>query len=149
MHNSADIPRLRRLAAGLHPDASVILDHLIADKGIKRLVYGAELGMPPVMLVPDLLPENVRPALKEDRIRRFVGTVVAAVLSGESWIVERTGVRVPDADSYFSTGAIYMRAPAAPPADPAETDYLLDAMIAGLSAAQRQALITRIQALGS
>jgi hypothetical protein len=144
-----DIARLRRQAQNLRPHGPLILELLIVDDTVRKLVLAAELGMPPVAMVSEILPPTLHPALDEDAIRRFIGTVIAAILSAEGLVVDRTGVRVSNADSPFSRGAIYVRRPADSDSPPAGNDDLLDAMIANLSAAQRQALIERIQALGT
>ena len=102
--------------------------------------------MPPVKQILDIVPHELHDALRDHSIRRFVGSVVAVVLERRGWAVARKGVRVPGADSPFGKGAVYERIASPPP--PEEGNNLLDAMLAGLTAAQRNVLVVRVQALG-
>lgn len=88
-----------------------LLKALTSGPYITALEQGVKEEVPPVSKISHMLAERFpgdAPNLKAMPVRQFIGSAVRAILSDKGYVVEESGIRIPN-DPVFKSGSTYRK----------------------------------------
>lgn len=139
---SALIRKARRGAKSI-VGGDELLKVLTSGPCIIALEQGVKEEVPPVSKISQMLVEKFpdkSPDLKALPVRQFIGSTVRAILSERGYLVDESGVRIPN-DPIFKSGSTYRKTD-----DEEEEDDLLKRFVEMLSPDELQRLSDLVKA---